>query len=706
MSIPHDYDRHGFPELRSRGNSRHYIEPDYIANEADDQLPLISTIGRGPRGAGLSIGNVVNKDGEFSFGIYSDLTGELVQQTPNLSAGVISISSKPADPVAGDTVAMDIDVQTGSEHRHYTVPIPSGAVGSRIFMASTELEDGGHGHAYRVQVSDLMVYGRNSAEWQTMPVPRVNDVVVFKADGKLGFGTIEAVESGQVVFTSQVLFDVLQHLTIGENGHWYIDGEDTGTMAQGAPGKDGEPAKVKAARTDGGVKVIATDVEGTTEAVVKDGADGFSPTIVSTDTDTGVRLEITDKTGSSTVDIDDGTDGEDGLPATMVVRSVTETEHPTVTVQRTDAQTNTFSMDFGLPRGADGKSIDIQGGVYTVDQLPSYDDTPVNRAFIVKDSDSQFDLYIRGIEPVIAEDGGPWTVVEDWQGYPGFSIRYVHGNEIDQETPLEVSEADIESTFAPSAHILDGDLVIDDRMRLGVIGSASDNNGIVTVTYVTKLQIGWDDILDKPDDLVHTDDLTAAIAAEADAREKADQLLETEIDGKLDAADLVAGSNVSISESGDGKLTISATGGGGGGGGTLDIDDATHVLTKNGADVDNVYLRSGNAYKGMFDVASGVDSSHVIGAFYNNRDRSALESEAMSSLSIQSDDEGPYLTQIGMQLKHPESDLKSSFSISIDEDSLIKWSVEDDNEVIMNLPMFCNQADFNDYLGIQSDIEG
>lgn len=37
-----------------------------------------------------------------------------------------------------------------------------------------------------------------------------------------------------------------------------------------------------------------------------------------------------------------------------------------------------------------------------------------------------------------------------------------------------------------------------------------------------------------------------AVAAEASAREKADQLLEAEVDGKLDAADLVAGANVTI----------------------------------------------------------------------------------------------------------------------------------------------------------------
>lgn len=528
MSIPHDYYHNcGRPDLHSRGNSRHYIEPDYIANEADDQIPLLSTVGRGPRGAGLTIGDLVNEDGRFSFGIYSDLTGEQIMHTPNLSAGKIYVSAKPEEPVAGETVIMDIQVKQGDASSYYQVPIPAGSTGSRIFMVSSELEDGGKGHAYQVQVSDLMVYGMEDQGWSNWPEPRVNDVCVFKASGKLGFGTIETVQDGQVTFTSQVLFDVLQHLTIGEDGRWYIDGVDTGQIARGPKGDKGE-------KGDPG----------------KDGERG----------QTGPKGEP----GADGKDGDKGDKGDPGLPATMVVRSVTETQQPTVTVQRTDVQTNTFSMDFGLPRGADGKSVDIQGGVYEIDQLPAFDDTPVNRAFIVKDyvenEDYRYDLYIRGMEPVIAEEGGPWTVVEDWQGMPGFSIRYIHGLEIDQDTPLEIAEADIESTFTPSAHMADGDIVIDDHGCLGVVGSATDNNGIVTVTYVTKLQIKWDDILDKPDDLVHTDDLTAAIAAETSAREKSDQLLETEIDGKIGPEDIVAGRNIEVTHDPEsGHVTIDNT---------------------------------------------------------------------------------------------------------------------------------------------------
>ena len=495
MSIPHDYYNGDRPDLHSRGNSRPYIEPDYIANEADDQLPLLSTVGRGPRGAGLSIGDLVNEDGEFSFGIYSDLTGEEVMHTPNLSAGRIYVSAKPDVPVAGDTVVMDVQVKQGGISNHYKVPIPSGATGSRIFMSSTELEDGGKGHAYSVQVSDLMVYGSDGTGWKDMPAPRVNDVVVFKASGKLGFGTIEAVENGSAVFTSQVLFDVLQKLSIGENGHWLIDGVDTGTMAQGPKGDKGD-------KGDSG----------------KDGAPGPQ----------GKPGEK----GDPGRDGEKGEQGDRGLPATMVVRSVTETDQPTVDVQRTDVEGNVFSMDFGLPRGADGKSVNINGGVYKVTDLPSFDDTPVNDAFIVSDyeesEDYRYDLYIRGKQAVLAEDGGPWTVVEDWQGMPGFSIRYLVGAEIDQADPIQIPESDIASKLNPSAHVADGDLVIDDHGRLGVIGSATDNNGYITVAYVTKLQIEWDDVLNKPNlikNKQYSDSAIPGIDALADAG--SDEFLES-----------------------------------------------------------------------------------------------------------------------------------------------------------------------------------
>ena len=54
--------------------------------------------------------------------------------------------------------------------------------------------------------------------------------------------------------------------------------------------------------------------------------------------------------------------------------------------------------------------------------------------------------------------------------------------------------------------------------------------------------------------------ISKAVAAEASARDKADKLLETEIDTKLDAADLVAGKNISVTHDPEsGKVTIDNT---------------------------------------------------------------------------------------------------------------------------------------------------
>ena len=85
MPTPHDYyDIHGMPRLHNVGEGRPYLENDYHANDHGPQVPSLSTIGRGPRGEGLKVVNVVNENNTVSFALYSDLTGELVWQSPNL----------------------------------------------------------------------------------------------------------------------------------------------------------------------------------------------------------------------------------------------------------------------------------------------------------------------------------------------------------------------------------------------------------------------------------------------------------------------------------------------------------------------------------------------------------------------------------------------------------------------------------------------
>lgn len=465
--IPHDHTGcMGLPDLVSHGNSRPYIEPDCTAMECDDQLPAISTIGRGPRGRGISIAGIELDEDTFKFSIVEDGNGETVYQTPNLSAGVITVSAKPERPVAGETVAMDVTVTRDGRSTVTHVPIPAGSTGSRIFMCSIDLgEPMGEGFAYQADVSALMHYGRNSAQWQTMPAPRVNDVVIFALKGRLAFGTIEAVEGGRAIFTSQVDFDVLQSLEIDGSGNWVIGGVPTNKPARGPKGDKGDPGE------DG-----------------RDGAPGPKG-------EDGPR-------GPEGPQGDPGDPGEDGKPAIMKVGKVEETKTPTIKVTRTNAIGNEFTMDFGLPRGADGKSVDIQGGVYTTDQLPAFDDTPVNRAFIVKDEDNQFDLYIRGLEPVIAEDGGPWTVIEDWQGVQGFSVRYLTSLTIPSEGVLRIPANTATTAFQDSRFIIDGDLAIDRAGTVGIIGSSADNSGDYTVTKIGALNVEWDNVLGKPDDLV------------------------------------------------------------------------------------------------------------------------------------------------------------------------------------------------------------
>lgn len=474
--IPHDHTGcMGIPDLVSHGNSRPYIEPDFTATECDDQLPAISTIGRGPRGRGITIAGVEVDEDTFKFSIVEDENGETVYQTPNLSAGVIKVSAKPERPVAGETVVMDFTVTRDGSSTVTHIPIPAGSTGSRIFMCSVDLgKPMGEGYAYQTDISTLMHYGRNNSQWKSMPVPRVNDVVIFTLDGRLAFGTIEAVEGGKAFFTSQVDFDVLQSLEIDDSGNWVIGGVPTGKPARGPKGDKGDPGE--------------------------DGRDG-APGPQGKD---GLR-------GPQGPQGATGAPGEDGKPAIMEIGKVEETKTPTVTITRTDAIGNKFTVDFGLPRGADGKSVDIQGGIYTTDQLPAFDDTPVNRAFIVKDDDNQFDLYIRGFEPVIAEDGGPWTVVEDWQGVQGFSVRYLVSLTIPSEGVLRIPANTATTAFQDSRFIIDGDLAIDKAGTVGIIGSSVDNSGDYTVTKIGTLNVDWDNVLDKPDNLMLYDQQTTHI---------------------------------------------------------------------------------------------------------------------------------------------------------------------------------------------------
>lgn len=199
---PHE---HGM-ELHNHGEGHTYLEPDWHASGHDAQLPALSTMGRGPRGEGLYIDNVVQEDGNVSFGLYSTLTKECVWQSPNLAAPKINFNAVDwHDLVPGEATPLDITVESDGTTKTTTAYLPSGQQGSLVYLYGESIERTAH-DVYQVAADDLCIYG--SKTYPAKPTPRVNDIVIFswtKTANEYGFafGTIEAVEEGQVVFTAR-----------------------------------------------------------------------------------------------------------------------------------------------------------------------------------------------------------------------------------------------------------------------------------------------------------------------------------------------------------------------------------------------------------------------------------------------------------------------------------------------------------------------
>ena len=100
--------------------------------------------------------------------------------------------------------------------------------------------------------------------------------------------------------------------TIGENGNWYINGQDTGKPSRGENGADGKDGAPGAPGADG-----APGVPGKDGKPGADGADGFSPTVHVEDAEGSHTVTITDKTGDHRFTVHDGQNGapgKDGAP--------------------------------------------------------------------------------------------------------------------------------------------------------------------------------------------------------------------------------------------------------------------------------------------------------------------------------------------------------------------------------------------------------
>lgn len=479
-----------------------------LAHGCDDMLPLISSIGRGPQGPGVTATILKNTATDFMFALIDDETGEQFFQSPNLAPTIVSVSAPDHDPVAGEAYPITFHMRRGTDVEEYTVEMPPGATGSLIYLLEDPIkfkvppdewtdkpqvetnmwtEFGKlYDETFTTTVDHLLIYGRS--DWKGKPFPRVNDIVVCpyyaeKDDGYsigMSFGTIEAVENGTVVWTSRS-FIPSSDLSLSDKGTWVVNGRDSGFVARGEKGDKGDKGDTGAAPeiqigTVSSSMTASADVRLVNKALNRYALDLWLPQ--------GPR-------GPQGYKGADGKDGEDGLPASIELGDVKETTQPYAKLSQISLKENTWKLDLGLPRGADGKSINIQGGIYDIADLPDFDETPVNDAFIVNDGDNRFDLYIRGFHPVMAEDGGPWTVVENWQGIQGYSTRWLQEPYLLSDEPLHIPVNRVDVMLTPSRNVMDGDLVIDSDFCIGVISSSTDHSGDYVVTRVTSRMFDW-----------------------------------------------------------------------------------------------------------------------------------------------------------------------------------------------------------------------
>ena len=227
MPVPHDYYGHRShePHLHNRHNHAPYVEPDWQANLAKDQLPDLSTIGRGPKGDGLYIApGDIHQDGtKMSFDIRSDTTNEVIATIGPFPTGNIKVYGDPVhEPVAGENWRFYVDYNTFEDGEIKTkteeIHVPCGAMGSLIYLYS-DIKDRTPDDTYQVDEDDLTIYNRK--RYPQKPGVRVNDIVILETHKKypstkthksyhkywLTFGTVEAVEKGKVIFTARTFLD-------------------------------------------------------------------------------------------------------------------------------------------------------------------------------------------------------------------------------------------------------------------------------------------------------------------------------------------------------------------------------------------------------------------------------------------------------------------------------------------------------------------
>lgn len=166
---------------------------DRVVRDDTIKLPLVSTIGRGPRGKGVYAETLTETDNTFKFVLKDWDTGQVVYTSPNLSSGELWVEHN------------SVYVNRGGSVVEYPLEITDGEPGGRLYTCSNILPRGFR-NLYTVPVTDLNLYGKTL--YPSRPDPREGDLVYFIMEDDdelryLSMGCVMACENDEVVFFAE-----------------------------------------------------------------------------------------------------------------------------------------------------------------------------------------------------------------------------------------------------------------------------------------------------------------------------------------------------------------------------------------------------------------------------------------------------------------------------------------------------------------------
>lgn len=177
MPVPHDFYSpwSDNPHLHNRHHSRPYVEPDWQAHAAGHQLPVLSTIGRGPRGYGMKVANYVADEKSFKFDIVCDDPNEEIQHIGPIPSGELILGQEAGAITLSSPYLKD----NGSiGYKMQRIELPEAEPGSRVFthLDSVPYQEDGF---YDLDAFNLTYSNRRGTE--NLPEVRDWDSIIFKA---------------------------------------------------------------------------------------------------------------------------------------------------------------------------------------------------------------------------------------------------------------------------------------------------------------------------------------------------------------------------------------------------------------------------------------------------------------------------------------------------------------------------------------------